>query len=321
MKLWKKIILIAVISIISLFALAILSLAIAKPIVYSEYTQNKEIECKIPGLAEGYVPQGICYVEDKDAYIFSGYNEENVAIYVVKDGKSAEIISVNPDGSRTESHGGGVATAGNFVYVTNEETVLVYSLSKLLSAKDGEEIEVLEEVDICVASACAFTDDEYIYFTEFYNGNQYVTDPSHEYTTPAGDNHHAFVVAYKLDNMGGFNSENSEFVISVANMVQGFMKHGDTYAISTSWGVNTSHLTFYKGIKDSGTTFSTNGKDIPLYYLDSTCVSKVIPMPAFSEDLDVVDGRVIVSFESACNKYIIGKFFFANKVISLPIEE
>ena len=145
MKLWKKILLIAVISVISLFALVILGLSIAKPIVYSEYTQTKEIECKIPGLAEGYVPQGVCYVESKEAYIFSGYNEENVAIYVVKDGNVAEIISVNADGSRTESHGGGVATAGNYVYVTNEETVLVYNLSKLMDAKDGEEVEVLEE--------------------------------------------------------------------------------------------------------------------------------------------------------------------------------
>ena len=321
MKLWKKIVLIAVISVISLLALVILALSIAKPIVYSEYTENKEIVCKIPGLAEGYVPQGVCYVESKEAYIFSGYNEENVAIYVVKDGNVAEIISINADGSRTESHGGGVATAGNYVYVTNEETVLVYNLSKLMDAKDGEEVEVLEELDIGVASACVFTDDEYIYFTEFYNGNQYVTDPSHEYTTPAGDNHHAFVMAYKLDEYGMFNPDNPQFVISVANMVQGFMKHGDTYAISTSWGVNSSHLTFYKGIKDSGTTFSISGKEIPLYYLDSTSVSKVVPMPAFSEDLDVVDGRVIVSFESACNKYIIGKFFFANDIVMLDFSK
>ena len=42
-------------------------------------------------------------------------------------------------------------------------------------------------------------------------------------------------------------------------------------------------------------------------------------MPAFSEGLDIVGDRVIISFESACNKYIVGKLFFANKVVSYPI--
>ncbi len=32
------------------------------------------------------------------------------------------------------------------------------------------------------------------------------------------------------------------------------------------------------------------------------------------------DGKVAVSFESACNKYIVGKFFFANKVVAFEIK-
>ncbi len=321
MKLWQKIILIAVISVIALFALAILSLAIAKSIVYPDYMENKEVACKIPGLSDGYVPQGVCYIDGKDAYILSGYNEDNLALYVVGEDGYAELISVDDDGNRTQSHGGGVAVAGNFVYVANSTSVLVYSLNDFVNAEDGDEVAVRKELDLPARTSCVFTDDEYIYFSEFYDGNSYVTDESHTYATPSGDEHHAFVVVYKLDEHGGFDHTQPEYVISVKDKVQGFVKHGDTYAVSTSWGLSSSHLTFYNGIGESGKTVKLGECDVPLYYLDSSNETKDVLMPAFSEDLDVVDGRVVVSFESACNKYIVGKFFFANKVISYPIEE
>jgi hypothetical protein len=303
-----------------LFALAIAGLAIAKPIVYSDYVENKELECKIPGLSDGYVPQGLCYVDGKDAHILSGYNEEYLALYVVRDDGYVEIISVDAEGNRTESHGGGVACEGSYVYVANNTTVLIYNLSDFMNAKDKEKVKPVDEWDLPVKSACVYTDGDYIYFSEFHDGSVYVSDPAHTYTTPAGDENHAYTVAYKLDSEGGFNVAEPEFIISVKDKVQGFMKYGDTYAVSTSWGLSSSHLTFYKGIGDSGKTVTVSGKDVPLYYLDSSNMAKDVLMPAFSEDLDVVNGRVIVGFESACNKYIVGKFFFANKVISYPLE-
>lgn len=321
MKIWKKIILIALISIVSLFALVILSLSLAKQIVYKDYQANKEIEFKIPGLADGYVPQGLCHVDGKDVYILSGYNEDHLALYVVRDDGYVEIISVDDEGNRTESHGGGVACSGNFVYVANDKTVLVYKISDFLNAKDKDEVKPQDELALPVRAACVFADDEHIYFAEFHDGNVYVSDPSHTYATPAGDENHAFAVAFKLDDNGAFDINEPVHMISVPDKVQGFMKHGDTYAISTSWGLSSSHLTFYSGIKDSGKTVAVGEKNIPLYYLDSSNMKKDVLMPAFSEELDVVDGRVVVSFESACNKYIVGKFFFANKVISYPIEE
>ena len=75
------------------------------------------------------------------------------------------------------------------------------------------------------------------------------------------------------------------------------------------------------GVRIEGLTAKNpvSGKDVPLYYLDSSNHQKTVKMPAFSEDLDVVGDRVIVSFESACNKYVVGKLFFADKVISYPI--
>ena len=66
---------------------------------------------------------------------------------------------------------------------------------------------------------------------------------------------------------------------------------------------------------DSGLTLD----GAPVYLLDK-CV-KEIKGPAMSEDLDFYDGKVITLSESASNKYIFGKFFFATKIIALDLDK
>ena len=48
----------------------------------------------------------------------------------------------------------------------------------------------------------------------------------------------------------------------------------------------------------------------------------VITAPAMSEDLDYANGKFYTNFESACNKYIFGKFFInSDKIVALDIEK
>ena len=61
-----------------------------------------------------------------------------------------------------------------------------------------------------------------------------------------------------------------------------------------------------------------SSKVVPIYYIGKKNHIKTVAAPAFSEDLAVKDGRLIVSFESACNKYKIGKIFFATDAGSYP---
>ena len=102
------------------------------------------------------------------------------------------------------------------------------------------------------------------------------------------------------------------YSISIPSQVQGFSIKGDTIMLSRSWGLETSTLEFYDGMKESGKTISVSGREVPLYYLDSTNHQKTVKLPCFSEELCVVGDRVYISFESACDKYVVGKFFFAN---------
>ena len=102
-----KIALIALASLLALFLLLWAGLWVARAIVYADYIQNKETVCKIPGMNEGFVPQGLTQ-DGADRYIFTGYTAETneMAIYVSDKGEAREVIPVDPDGKRWAGHGG-----------------------------------------------------------------------------------------------------------------------------------------------------------------------------------------------------------------------
>ena len=87
-KLISKIILFLIGAVIALFILAWLSLHVAKYFMYSDYYKDRESVSNIPGLNDGFVPQGLDYDEKTDTYIHSGYNGKFIEIYFVngKDG-------------------------------------------------------------------------------------------------------------------------------------------------------------------------------------------------------------------------------------------
>ena len=319
LKLLAKILLHVLFVLILLLLLAWVGLLVAKTVVYPDYMKNKEAVCTLPDIHKGYVPQGLDHVEG-DTYLLSGYHDHDMlSLYVSHNGESKQILPVDKDGKLMESHGGGVTSVKDFVYVTDESELIIFSLTDLKNAKDGDKVACIGTFPVDTAASFCFADGNKLYVGEFYYADHYEIDLTHSYTTPAGDTHRALISCYPLSEDGSIADTYPLYSISVTSMVQGFAVKGDTFIISRSWGLNSSKLEFYAGLKDAQTTIGVSGKDVPLYYLDSTNLEKTVMMPAFSEDLDIVGDRVIVSFESACNKYIVGKLFWADKVISYPI--
>ena len=327
-KLISKIFLIAIGSIVGLVLLAWISLHIAKYFMYSDYYKQRENVSAIPGLNDGFVPQGLAYDAETDTYIHSGYNGSYTEIYLVKGKETKKLIPVDASGNREKGHAGGIARAGNCLYVCDNANegngrvglLRIFNFDEVLMAQDGAEIKPIKTIDVDTSSSFCFSDGNYIYVGEFYRRVNYETSESHYYTTPAGDENKAILSAYPLAKDGSVIGEHPEFSISIPAQVQGFAVNKDgKIAVSTSWGLTPSHLEIHSGKKDSGTTISVSGKEVPLYYIDSTTLEKDIVMPAFSEGLSILDDKVVISFESACNKYIIGKLFFATKIVSFPM--
>ena len=327
----SKIFLFLVGGVIALFLLALIGLHIAKYFMYSDYYKDRETVSKIPALNEGFVPQGLDYDEKTDTYIHSGYNASAngcTEIYFVKGKDVKKLIPVTESGERIEGHAGGVTRVGDYLYVSdnaNEKEgkygiLYIYDFNALQQAKDGDGIKAIGTFNLDTAGSFCFSDGQYIYAGEFYRPVDYETKETHYFTTPAGDENKAILSAYPVDEKGNIVGEYPEFSVSIPAQVQGFAKMPDgKVAFSTSWGLNASHLEIHSEMKDSGKTIGVSGKEVPLYYVDSTTRIKDVSMPAFSEGLSIKDGKIVISFESACNKYIIGKLFFATKVVSYPV--
>ena len=333
MKIFKRILKLFCILLTSVLALVLLVLGglhAARFIIYPDYYAQGEAISKIPALYQGFVPQGLSYHPQTDTYFHSGYNGENIELYLVNGDAVREIVLLTLDGVQATGHGDGVAIEGDYLYIADctghsEQRVgflRVYCLEDILKAKDGDAIREIDHVILDTPASFCFSDGNYIYVGEFYRADNYETVEHHHLTTPAGDENKAIFIALPLGENGSITEDTKpEFAVSITSLVQGIaVTENGTVMLSRSWGLNNSHIEFHDGWKDSGKEIAIGDNDLPLYYLDSSTMTKDLIMPAFSEALVIIDDKVAVSFESACNKYIVGKFFFANKVIAFPID-
>lgn len=325
-----KLICILLASVIALFLLAWGGLHIAKLFMYPNYYTEGEVVSKIPALNDGFVPQGLDYDSQTDTYIHSGYNGEKAELYLVTGDEVKSIVLLTQEGEQAKGHAGGVTRVEDYLYISDNHAegdgkvgyLRIYRFSDIWNAKNGDSVKAIGQFTVDTSASFCFSDDNYIYVGEFYRPEAYETKPEHYFTTPAGDENKAILSAFPLADDGSIAEDaKPAFSVSITSQVQGFAVTPEgKVMLSRSWGLTNSYLEFHEGWKDSGTTINTMGVDVPLYYLDSSTRSDNMPMPSFSEGLTLVDGKVAVSFESACNKYIIGKLFFANKVIAFPID-
>ncbi|MCH5161066.1 MAG: hypothetical protein J1G04_03450 [Clostridiales bacterium] len=315
-------------SIVVLFLLLYAVLAIIGGVAYKECRKLREYVCTIPEIGSGYAPQGIGYSEEQDLYIMTGYDKnDSTVMYLVKNNAPTRVYLADKDGNELKGHAGGVTCTKDYVYVANGHKLDVYSLNELINA-NGSRVSALSHIPVDNTAAFCFSDDSNIYVGEFYRPGNYETDSAHHYTTPNGDDNKAIVSCYPLDGDGAIGAAYPEYAISVTGLVQGFAVKDGRYMLSRSYGLKNSKLEYYSGYKDDGATVTISfeldpelgEKQIPLYYLDSTNLVKSLTLPAFSEDLTIKGDRVVVTNESACNKYVVGKLFGANKVYSFPIK-
>lgn len=285
-------------------------LNIAKFPIYHEFYSIKKDVCKIPGLDKKPTAQGCTYDEVADCIYTTAYTKEaSATIYTVKDGKTL-THSLMKGSDPFTGHVGGIATSGTKAYIADDNKIYTINTADLLDA-NKETIDVGAGLDVCNQSSYVFTDDTYLYVGEFH-GHEYVCE--HE-----NGKNHAIVAKYALSDFDGSNTSATPLmVISVCDLVQGFtVTPAGNYVLSTSYGVASSHFYIYEPetLKPTGKTM----EGAPLYEFEK--VSKTILAPAMMEDLDIYkDGTVITLTEAASNKYVFGKFFFANHVLSLNIK-
>jgi len=312
LKFIGKLIMFVIIGILALILVTIIGLNIAKYFIYSDYYSIKTDICKNPGLNDGFVCQGIAVSEEDNVILVCGYMKDktNSRIYVTDFDSNSYYVELTRGGEKYTGHAGGLAITGDTVYIANAKKIYSFPLSSVLSASNGDIVDIGSGTKVNTNASFVYTDEEYLYVGEFHDGGKYVIE-NHEHETAEGT-HYAICTKYALSDL-----ETPIAVYTLRNNVQGicFTPNGKV-VLSTSYGLTDTIYYVYDldSAADSGLTFD----GAPVYYLDD--LEKEIHGPAMGEDLDYFNGRIITLTESASQKYIFGKFFGATKIVGLKID-
>lgn len=316
MKALKKIAKILAIVLVSLLALVVLVLGglnIAKFFIYDDYYEAETTLCRNPGLNDGFVCQGIAAADGEDLILVSGYmaDKSPSRIYVTTLDSQSYFVTLHCDGEPYTGHAGGIAVSGEMAYIANGSKIFSFPLRDVLDAKNGDSVNIGAGTKINNKASFLYTDDTYLYVGSFMDDSTKRVD-DHIFETAEGT-HYAICSVYAIGDLSA-----PVRIYSIRDCVQGICFTPDGKVVmSTSYGLSSSGYYVYdlSDATDSGKVLD----GAPVYYLDKPL--EKTDGPAMAEGLDFYKGRIITLTESASNKYIFGKFFFANDIVSLDVNE
>lgn len=292
-----------------LFLLAILALHVAKYFIYSDYYKIVKRDGRNPGLNSGYVSQGCTYNDDENYFVTVGYMKDGSVSRIYKydpETKKSNYYELYSKGKPFYGHTGGIQYTKGDLYIANESDGIYKFPTSYL--KNSDAIDIGSPIKVNNNSSFIFSDDKFIYVGEFGN---FTTYPCHNDFSYNKIDHHSIVTKYAIDDF-----ETPLAIYSIPNEIQGFaITNSGAIVLSRSYGVSDSNFFVYRGRDIIDTNHSYGGAKI--YFLGEP--TENIKAPAMSEDMDIKDNKIIYLAETACNKYIFGKFFFDFFIYSLDI--
>ena len=317
--------------IMAVFVVILLGARLYFRLLVSSYYDNSEKTFEIPDINSGFIAQGLAF-DDRSGYFFTtGYMNDGSSspIYIVDkstDEYLKRLIMQNPDGTEFYGHAGGITVHGDYIYVAGsaDHCLYVFSYDEAINAEDNHSLKSLGTFPMPDDMSVAFTysDSDVIYAGEFYRDPNYSTGESHKMTTSAGDYNQALMFAYRFSDEPDalFGIERAPFeCYSITDLVQGMCTHDGKIFLSTSYGLAFSHIYEYdKPVSSKNVTYG--GTELPLFELDSSCLTKDYKFPPMAEEIVIVDNRLYTMCESASNKYIFGKITSSKWCYSTDLE-
>ena len=281
----------------------------ASAAAYARFSEAGELSVVIPGLKEGFVPQGITYLPDDDALLFAGYSggSENSALLAVNRETGEMIKQVrlnNADGSKYTGHAGGVCATETDIYVSNDHKLFRISLDTYRKLPASASCAFEEEIPVPVNSSYCSYADGVLWVGEFQYGGDYPTDASHRVSTADGLQR-AWTCGYVMREGQDFSAP--DYILSMTERIQGMTVLNGKIYLSQSYGRrNDSVLYRYAAVlnEEPDCTIDVNGKSVPLWILDSTCREDALLCPPMTECLCTIREEIYVAFESAAKTYM-----------------
>ncbi|MBQ5905343.1 MAG: hypothetical protein IIW88_05695, partial [Clostridia bacterium] len=176
----------------------------------SEFNKHSEEGFVIPGLYEGFIPQGLFYNEENDIFLISGYYKEKAqpSRVIVVDGEGNFVKSVGCTtlgGKKATGHFGGIAAFKDNVYVATTGVTHVLSLEEILSAEDDGYVDIKKE--LYTDTTCSYVNvcDGVLYIGEFTDINvDDIKGATNIYTSKFGEKFFSRCNAFVLDENGDY---------------------------------------------------------------------------------------------------------------------
>lgn len=289
------------------------------------FLKRAETGFVVPGLAEGLIPQGICYDDAHGVYLISGYFEDDTPSQICVVNKAGTFTGsvgvITPGGKRSTGHFGGVAVYRDWVYVANTENLYVLSLPEILAA-DADFVQAKVALQTCLpATSGAEVANGVLWLTQFTeNSGKSVKAADPIYQTKLGHKLYARADGYVLDADSPFGIRESHLIdgvaipdkaIAIPNEVQGMTTLPDGAPVfSCSYGRGMrSFVLFCKDVTacKADETLTFGAAQVPLWHCRLVDRKATITAPPMLQEVCVgPDGRLCFLSESGAAKYRLG---------------
>lgn len=279
---------------------------------YETFASLGEGSAIIPGLSQGFVPQGLAYWRDTDWLLVSGYSDDGASRLIVIDRQHGDLLKVltleNDDGSLFNGHSGGVALDMHSVYIASDGFVYTASLESIRQAGSVDTLRFLSSFKTPTnASFCTWFNG-ILWVGDFYYGKGYPSAPYKHRVNRDGEPTRAWIAGYDSEPVAG--SGVPDYILSVGDRIQGMSVDDASHIVlSQSYGRrNDSALLFFN--TPLGTEPDEHvelyGSRVPLWHLDGYNAVKTLCAPPMSEGIAWTSSGIFVLFESAAKKYMHG---------------
>ena len=301
---------------------------------HRNFFNNADKEFAIPGLADGFVPQGFTEIEGYNKYLISGYMDDGSPsrFYVVDiETKQVEkyVILKIDSGKNYDGHAGGVASYGSALWTVSmadngKGYAFCFNAIDVINAENEDSIAIRDYFETYNNADCVFVQDDMLWVGEFYREKSHITDEEHIKTTSSGDVHKAMAYGFNIDisYKCGVKNKFPQKALSLKDLCQGIAVTAEgKFVMTSSYSISDSTIYYFNNVleEENAATTKIGLTEIPMWYLDDNSLIYSEKIPSMAEEVVIRDDRVYILFESSCKKYKKVNRTRIDSVYSLPI--
>ena len=283
---------------------------------YPEFAFIATNSVAIPGLSEGFVPQGLTYLPERNWFLFSGYYSNASRTIIAVEAGSGNVVKQirlkNSDGTVYTGHAGGIATTAETIVVSSENKLRCLPIGDFLDATNGATIGFVREIGVPNRASYCFCDDGAFWVGEFrYKQEEDKTDKDHRMSL-GGETFQSWLCGYVLNNGELPLGPSGElpppsYILVTPDKIQGASVSDGAVWLSVSYGrKNDSALLAFDSpfATNPDTHFTIGGTDVPAWFLGKGRRVLSVTAPPMTENLCRVGNDVFIVFESGAKKFL-----------------